>query len=74
MRITIDAKKCVGCRTCELVCGYHHSGQFNPEFSSIRIAFDDGFDLSMTVAEDCNCSKEPLCMTFCPVPGAIVGE
>ena len=74
MRITVDAKKCVGCRTCELVCGYHHSGQFNPELSSIKINFDYNFNLSITVAEDCNCSEEPMCMTFCPVLEAIVAK
>jgi Fe-S-cluster-containing hydrogenase component 2 len=28
---------CGGCRTCEMVCSFHHSNEFNPAKSSIRI-------------------------------------
>jgi Fe-S-cluster-containing hydrogenase component 2 len=32
-----DMPSCGGCRTCELVCSYHHLGQFAPAASSLKI-------------------------------------
>jgi Fe-S-cluster-containing hydrogenase component 2 len=32
-----DMPTCGGCRTCELACGFRHTGEFNPSASSIRI-------------------------------------
>ena len=35
--LVIDAKKCVGCMTCELVCSGKHEGEFNPRLSRIKV-------------------------------------
>ena len=32
-----DMPSCGGCRTCELICSYHHLGQFAPAVSSLKI-------------------------------------
>ncbi len=28
---------CGGCRTCELACPYHHTGEFTPAVSSLKV-------------------------------------
>jgi Fe-S-cluster-containing hydrogenase component 2 len=28
---------CGACKTCEIVCSYHHTGTFNPSISSIKV-------------------------------------
>lgn len=32
-----DMPSCGGCRTCEMVCSFHHTGDYNPSRSSIKI-------------------------------------
>lgn len=32
-----DMPTCGGCRTCEIACSYHHTGEFVPKVSSIKI-------------------------------------
>ena len=40
--IAVDASKCTGCRTCEVVCSLaHNRGQINPRRSRIRVYRDD---------------------------------
>ena len=65
---------CVGCRVCEMACGYHHTGSFNYASSSIRIEkTPDGFVLNYCAGEEqhrhCDCCDglaEPLCVHYCP--------
>jgi anaerobic carbon-monoxide dehydrogenase iron sulfur subunit len=41
-RLFIDASKCVGCRTCEVICSMtHHKGLIEPRRSSVRIHRED---------------------------------
>jgi Fe-S-cluster-containing dehydrogenase component len=40
MAIVIDMDACYGCRTCQLACGSHHTGEFDPDKSSIRVNRD----------------------------------
>lgn len=68
---------CGGCRTCELACGYHHTGFFNPNKSSLRIINrEDGkpgylveillFDEAGIVACDgCTELEKPMCVSYC---------
>lgn len=32
-----DMPSCGGCRTCEMLCSFHHTGEYNPSVSSIKI-------------------------------------
>ena len=69
MGITIDKKKCVGCRTCELVCSHNHLSMFYPEKSKIRIFFSDNGNLEIkNLCKDvCSGNWEALCIQYCPV-------
>ncbi len=64
--ITVNLKKCVGCRTCELACSYYHKGCFNPKYSSIRVHFADNYDIGMDILNTCDCKRDPLCVKLCP--------
>jgi Fe-S-cluster-containing hydrogenase component 2 len=72
-----DMPTCGGCRTCEIACSYHHTGEFKPSVSSIKIL--DKKDespgrLVLLVEEDdgqsipcdgCQGLEEPLCIEAC---------
>ena len=67
---------CGGCRTCELACGYHQTGVFNPNKSSLRIInrTDDkpGYLIEICFSDDdiwgcdgCLDLDQPLCVQYC---------
>ena len=67
---------CGGCRTCEIACSYHHSGEFNPSISSLKILDkEDGVGYQVMLLEKdegqrkacdgCQELLEPLCMEYC---------
>ncbi|MCX6348606.1 MAG: 4Fe-4S dicluster domain-containing protein [Candidatus Aureabacteria bacterium] len=58
----IDAKKCTGCRICELVCSLHHSGAINPQKSRIRVYRLEDRD----AIETCRHCATPKCVPACP--------
>ena len=40
--LATDADKCTGCRSCEIICSYHHNKVFNRRMSSIEAIRDGG--------------------------------
>jgi Fe-S-cluster-containing hydrogenase component 2 len=77
-KVSFETEGCVGCRTCQLACSYHHKGVFMPSASSIEIkdqSKDLGFEVSFyTQAENghlacdqCQGLEEPLCVEYCNV-------
>lgn len=66
--------RCVGCRVCEMVCGYHHAGTFNYAHSSIQTKkTPSGFTIRFCglegTHEPCDSCAEldqPLCVQYCP--------
>ena len=71
-----ETEHCVGCRTCEIVCSYHHKKIFSPSISSIEIK-QDGKEPSFTISfyeidhngrlacDGCKAEDEPLCVKYC---------
>lgn len=61
----IDYGKCVGCRTCEMVCSAKHEGVINPSQSRIKIVNweMEGEGVPMVCAQ---CESAP-CRAVCPV-------
>lgn len=66
MKIKINKNKCVGCRTCELVCSFHNYQVSLPELSHIRIFFDNAYNVDIRISSDCTCKKNPPCVLLCP--------
>lgn len=65
-KIIVNKDKCVGCRSCELACSFHHEQIFLPEIASIRIFFDSNFNLDIKILDNCDCEKSPPCIKLCP--------
>ena len=67
---------CGGCSTCEMVCSFHHTGEYRPILSSIKILDSEekaGFHV-MLIKEDgpgglacdgCLGLDEPMCLQYC---------
>ena len=67
-QLLIKPEKCLGCRTCELVCSFGHNGAFNPRFANVSVmAYEEA---AISVPMMCMQCEEPCCMEVCPV-GAI---
>ncbi len=62
--IVFNPEKCIGCRTCELVCSVKHLGVVSPLRSRIRILKNGEY---VFVPARCRQCEDPLCLMVCPV-------
>jgi Fe-S-cluster-containing hydrogenase component 2 len=72
-----EMEECGGCRTCELACGYHHTGIFNPSKSSLHVInrgdYQPGFLIHIHLHDEgislgcdgCIKLEQPLCVKYC---------
>ena len=74
MANVVWTEKCVGCRTCEIACSYHHKKIFCRRISSIEVLRQEREGRVEIVlyrqAEDghmaCNCAKgDEFCLKYC---------
>jgi Fe-S-cluster-containing dehydrogenase component len=74
--ILFDMLSCGGCRTCELACSFHHTREFVPSVSSLKVlAKEDGPGYRVLLVREssggsipCDLCKNldvPLCMEYC---------
>lgn len=63
--LMIDYNKCVGCKTCEIICSLVHEGVCAPSLSRIRVVKDERAGWNVPVS--CAMCEKPLCVTVCPV-------
>ncbi len=70
MKLEVNAKKCVGCRICELICSFHHCNCFSPEKSDIRVSFDKNYNLTIKTNVLSTCDYCGMCIEACPT-GAV---
>jgi len=68
-RIFMNLGKCTACRSCELMCSYHHTGGFSTSESSIVIERNDiEGTLSYHFSNTCDLCAEleiPACVAAC---------
>ncbi len=64
MGISVDAKKCTGCRNCELVCYFARSKVFNPRKARIKVVSLAHIGFNSPVV--CLLCKRPRCVEVCP--------
>jgi carbon-monoxide dehydrogenase iron sulfur subunit len=64
-----NTDKCYGCRTCQLICSFHHKGHFEPESSSIKVNRDYKTSVIRwsidSTCDGCKGESEPLCVKYC---------
>ena len=62
--ITVDYKRCTGCRLCETVCSLYNEGEINPELSRVKmIRWEwDGLQIP-TLCQQCDVAA---CLAVCP--------
>ena len=71
-----DMPSCGGCRTCELACSFHHTGEFMPAVSSLKIAektegpgyvvlLNEEGDGKSFACNGCEGLDIPLCVVYC---------
>jgi Fe-S-cluster-containing hydrogenase component 2 len=71
-----DMTSCGGCRTCELACSFHHTGEFVPAVSSLKIVEKEkgpGYivvlkeegDEEGFACDGCDGLDIPLCVEYC---------
>lgn len=62
--VTMDPKKCVGCRNCEYACSFNRTGECKSSESNIKVNFyaDEQACIPMT----CLHCEEAWCLEVCP--------
>jgi Fe-S-cluster-containing dehydrogenase component len=74
--MTYDMLSCGGCRTCEMACSYHHTGEFGDSVSSFRvidkedsrgakIEFLEKPEGARPACDRCEGLDVPLCVEWC---------
>lgn len=63
--LIIQPEKCTGCRTCEMVCSFVHTGEFNPLRSRITVFNFEKVGLGAPMV--CQQCSVAACMEVCPV-------
>jgi Fe-S-cluster-containing hydrogenase component 2 len=61
----LKPEKCVGCRTCELICSFNRSKEFNPQLSSVSVIPYDKAMLCVPIM--CTQCEDASCAKVCPV-------
>lgn len=64
-QLVIKPEKCIGCRTCELVCSFGHYQQFNPKMANVTVLEYEKAAVAVPIV--CLQCEEPSCMKVCPV-------
>lgn len=63
-QLVVDPKKCVSCRSCELVCSFRHNEEFNPRLSNVSVFHYE--EECITVPIMCMQCDEAACAAICP--------
>ena len=71
-QLIIKPDKCVGCRTCELVCSFGHTEKTNPSLSAVNVVNYEEAVVSVPVM--CLQCDDATCVKVCPVSAISLKE
>ena len=63
--LVVKPEKCIGCRTCELVCSFGHYKQFNPRMANVSVLAFEAEKVQVPVV--CQHCENASCVAVCPV-------
>lgn len=63
--LMINPEKCIGCRTCEIICSFNRTNEINPKSAAISVISYDEAAVSVPIM--CMQCEDPSCMKVCPV-------
>lgn len=64
-----DHTKCSGCRSCEVWCSFHHSGEGNAYLARLTVV--PFAEKGLFVPEICRHCQDPWCRNVCPADAII---
>ena len=64
-QLMIKPEKCLGCRSCELVCSFQRGQQFNPRNAAVSVMIYEEAAISVPVM--CLQCEDACCLKVCPV-------
>ncbi len=64
-QLLIKPEKCIGCRTCELVCSFGHYDEFNPKMANVKVFEYE--QAAVAIPMMCLQCDEAACLKICPV-------
>jgi Fe-S-cluster-containing dehydrogenase component len=64
--LVIDLDKCIGCRTCEMVCSLKHTGACSSIRSRIRVINLNVNGQESSIPMMCQHCEKPFCTEVCP--------
>jgi carbon-monoxide dehydrogenase iron sulfur subunit len=70
-QLVIKPERCMGCRTCELMCSFGHYETFNPRMAAVTVV--EYFEDALSIPIMCMQCDDAACAKVCPV-GALVRE
>ena len=60
-RLSVDSKKCSGCRVCEQICTFSHEREFNPRRARIKILMREKEGINAPLL----CTQCQKCLSVC---------
>ena len=66
--LMINPEKCIGCRSCEIICSFNKTKEFNPKHSAVTVISFDEAQISVPVM--CMQCEEANCVRVCPTGAA----
>jgi anaerobic carbon-monoxide dehydrogenase iron sulfur subunit len=63
--LMVNPQKCTGCRSCEIMCSFNKTSEFNPKYSAVTVYTYDEALISVPVM--CMQCDDAACIKVCPV-------
>ncbi|MDR1893941.1 MAG: 4Fe-4S dicluster domain-containing protein [Spirochaetales bacterium] len=64
-QLMIKPEKCLGCRTCEIICSWNRGKNFNPRNAAVSVVMFEEAAVSVPVM--CLQCEDACCIKVCPV-------